>query len=199
MKSTQVKDVFSESFTSVYLDDNLSTCFSLFEEKKPPVIVVFNSKEQYEGVIARRWLVRSRFDPSTTKVSALSRKVPTVTIFDSINTVAKLMVENEVRQLPVYSGEKLKGVITAEDIIHNYVLSKWGNKQVKSIMTTKPFTIEETDSVGAVISLFREKNIFHVPVIVGQKLVGIISIHDIIVNIFHPRQRQTRGEIIGEN
>jgi len=38
----------------------------------------------------------------------------------------------------------------------------------------------------------------HVPVIDEGKVVGVISIHDVIEQVFQPRQRQTRGEIVGE-
>ncbi len=65
-------------------------------------------------------------------------------------------------------------------------------------MTKKPFVVEKDDSVGAVLSLSRDQGISHAPVVGDGKLVGVISIHDIIEHIFQPRQRQTRGEIVGE-
>jgi hypothetical protein len=52
--------------------------------------------------------------------------------------------------------------------------------------------------VGAVLSLFREHGVSHVPVMDEGKLVGIVSIQDVIDQVFQPRQRQTQGEIVGE-
>jgi predicted transcriptional regulator len=52
--------------------------------------------------------------------------------------------------------------------------------------------------VGAVLSLFRKHGISHVPVVSDGKLVGLVSISDIIKHIFQPRQRQTVGDIVGE-
>jgi CBS domain-containing protein len=108
------------------------------------------------------------------------------------------MIESEIRQLPVYSGEKLLGFITDEDIIREAVLENWGDIRVEEIMTKKPTVVEEDESVGRVINLFREYGISHLPVVSGSNLVGIISIHDILENIYRPLQRQTLGERTGE-
>ncbi|NIR86547.1 CBS domain-containing protein, partial [Candidatus Bathyarchaeota archaeon] len=198
MSSTIVKDVFSKGFVSVRENDTLSSCLPLFKEGMPPVLVVLDSEGKYAGVIARRWIIRSRLDPSTTKVETLTRSAPTVTLHESLSEVARLMIESEVRQLPVYSGEKLLGFVTDEDVIHGLVMEKWGNTKVKEIMTKKPFVVEEDESVGGVMSLFREQGISHAPVVSNGKLVGMTSIHDVIEHIFQPRQRQTVGEIVGE-
>jgi len=193
-----VKDIFSKGFVSVYEDDTISSCLSLFKDKKPPVLVVLDSAGKIKGMIARRWIVRSRLDPSATKVNTLMRPAPTVTMNDPLSKVARLMIESEIRQLPVYSGEKLVGIVTDEEIIHGAVIGKWGNTKVEEVMTKKTFVVEEDESVGTVLSLFRENGISHAPVVSNGKLVGIVSIHDIIEHIFQPRQRQTVGEIVGE-
>ena len=117
---------------------------------------------------------------------------------DSLGEIARLMIESEIRQLPVYRGEELLGFVKDEDVIHGAVLKEWGNTRMEEIMTKKPLVVEENDSIGSVISLFRDQDISHVPVVNDGKLTGIIGIHDIIEQIYQPRQRQTRGERIGE-
>jgi len=198
MVSSIVKDVFSKEFVSVSQDDVLSSCLSLFKEEMPPVLVVMDNKGKYRGVIAHRWIVRSRLDPSTTKVETLMRSAPTVALHDSLSKVARLMINSGIRQLPVFSGEKLMGIITDEDVIQGAVIGKWGNTKVEEIMTKKPFVVEEDESVGAVLSLFREHGISHAAVVSDGKLVGMVSISDIITHIFQPRQRQRVGDIVGE-
>jgi CBS domain-containing protein len=59
-------------------------------------------------------------------------------------------------------------------------MEKWGNTQVEKIMTKKPFVIEEDESVGAVLSLLREKGISHVPIVRNGKLVGLARALDTI-------------------
>jgi CBS domain-containing protein len=108
------------------------------------------------------------------------------------------MITSGISQLPVFSGEKLAGIVTDDAVIQRAVVGKWGNTKVEDAMTKKPFLVEEDESVGAVLSLFREHGISHVPVVRDGSLVGIVSIKDIITGIFQPRQRQTVGDIAGE-
>lgn len=193
-----VEDVFSKGFLEVHENDTLSSCLSLFKEETPPVLAVFDSKGSYKGVISRKSIIRSSLDASGTKVKTLMRPAPAVTLHDSLSKVAKLIIESEIRQLPVYSEEKLLGFVTDEDVIHGAVMERWGNTRVEEIMTKKPFIIEEDESLGAVLNLFRVEGISHVPIVRDGKLVGIVSIYDIIENIFQPRQVQRFGERVGE-
>jgi len=198
MVSSIVKDVFSTKFKSISKDEPLSACLSIFKEESTPVLVVLNSKGKYAGVIAHRWIIRSRYDPARTKVETLMRPAPTVSPEDSLSEVARLMITSGISQLPVFSGEKLVGIVTDDAVIQRAVVGKWGNTKVEEVMTKKPFLVEEDESVGAILSLFREHGISHVPVVRDGNLVGIVSIKDIITGIFQPRQRQTVGDIAGE-
>ncbi|MCP8310088.1 MAG: hypothetical protein L6N94_01120, partial [Candidatus Methylarchaceae archaeon HK01M] len=102
MIPSTVKDVFLKGFMSVREDDTLSSSLSLFKEEMPPVLVVLDRKGMYKGVLARRWIIRSSLDLSITKVKTLMRTAPTVKLYDSLSMVARLMIESEIRQLPVY-------------------------------------------------------------------------------------------------
>ena len=112
--------------------------------------------------------------------------------------MAKLMIESGLRQLPVFDKSKLLGFVTDEHIIHSAVAQEWGLTKQETIMTRAPHTIEANRSVGAVLSLMREYGISHVPVMDCGKLVGMISIEDILENIYWPQRRQTTGDIVGE-
>lgn len=193
-----VKDVFSTKFYTVNEDDALSRCLELFKKDAPPALAVFDEKDKFSGVIARRWIVRARLDPATTKVKSLMRPAPKVEADNSLSKAAKMMIQSGVRQLPVFEKEKLRGFVTDENIIHGAVTQEWGSTPIEQIMTKAPFTIDSTRSVGAVLSLFREHDISHVPVMENGKIVGIISTQDIIQNVFQPNQRQTFGDIKGE-
>jgi predicted transcriptional regulator len=198
MSSIPVKNVFTESFSTVNENDSVSKCLELFKREMPPVIAVLDDKGKYAGVISRRWVIRSRLDPATTKVKTLMRSAPKVSLDFSLSKAAKLMIESGVRQLPVFEKNKLVGFVTDEDIIHGAITQEWGNAAVEKIMTKAPQVIDADRSVGAVLSLFREQGVSHVPVIDEGRLVGIISIHDVIEQVFQPRQRQTMGEIVGK-
>jgi CBS domain-containing protein len=198
MSSVLVNDVFKKGFSAVNENDSVSKCLELFKREKPPVLAVLDAKGKYVGVISRRWVVRSRVDPAVTKVKSLMRGAPRVSAVFSLSKAARLMIESGVRQLPVFEKTKLLGFVTDEDIIHGAVTQEWGGAAVEKIMTRAPQVIDAGRSVGAVLSLFREHGVSHVPVMDEGKLVGIVSIQDVIDQVFQPRQRQTQGEIVGE-
>jgi len=193
-----VRDVFSKGFATVNENDALSRCLELFKKEMPPVIAVLDEKGKYAGVIARRWINRSRLDPATTKVKTLMRPAPKLDFEVSLSKAAKLMIESGVRQLPVFEKKKLIGFLTDENIIHGAVTQEWGNTEIKEIMTKTPSVIEGNRSVGAALTFFREHGVSHLPVLNEGKLVGILSIHDVIDQVFQPRRKQTVGDIKGK-
>ncbi len=198
LNSVSVQNVFNQGFSAVKENDSVSKCLELFKKDKPPVLAVLNTKGKYAGVISRRWVIRSRVDPAVTKVKSLMRAAPKVLLDFSLSKAARLMIASGVRQLPVFEKTELLGFVTDEDIIRGAVTQEWGDFAVEKIMTRAPQVIEASRSVGAVLSLFREHGVSHVPVVDDGKLVGIVSIQDVIEHVFQPRQRQTQGEIVGE-
>jgi CBS domain-containing protein len=198
MSPISVKDVYSKEFATVNENDPLSKCLELFKKDIPPALVVLDAKGKYAGVIARRWILRARLDPVATKVKSLMRSAPKVDLDMSLSKAAKLMIQSGVRQIPVFEKEKLKGIVTDEAIIHGAIAQEWGKDVISNIMTKAPFTIEADRTVGAVLSLFKEHDISHLPVMDGGKLVGIVSTQDVIEAVFQPSERQTKGDIVGE-
>jgi len=198
MTTISVGDVFSSKFSTVNENDTLSRCIELFKKGIPPVLAVLDEKGRFTGVIARRWVNRSRLDLSTTKVKSLMKPAPKVELDDSLSKVAKLMIQSGIRQLPVYENKKLAGFISDENVIHGAVTQEWGNMPIREIMSKAPHFIEGHRSIGAVLSLLREQGISHLPVVEDGKPVGMISLHDIIEQIYQPREKQTVGEVIGE-
>ncbi len=172
MAPNTVKDVFSAKFAGVNKEDTLSVCLARFKEVTTSVLIVINNKGKYVGVIAHRWIAKSRYNPTTTKVESLTRSAPKVSPQDSLSKAAKLIITSGISQLPVFSQKKLAGIVTDDAIIQGAVVGNWGNTKVDKIMTKKPFFVEEGESVGAVLSLFREHGISHVPVVRDGKLVG---------------------------
>ncbi len=196
--SVTAKDIYSKGYNSVQDSDTLSRCLEGFKKGLPPVLAVLNEKGKYEGVITRRAILRSRLDPATTKVKSLMVTAPQIGLDDPISKLAKLMIESGIRQLPLFDKSKLLGFVTVEGVIHAGVNAEWGTTKVETIMTKAPHTIESNRSVGAVLSLMREFGISHVPVMDSGKLAGIVSIQDILENIYWPQRRQTTGDIVGE-
>ncbi len=198
MSAILAKDVFSNVYSSVNEEDTLSRCLELFKKDALPVLAVLDEKGKLSGIIARRWILRARLDPALTKVKTLMRPAPKIELDDPVSKAARLMIQSDARQLPVFEKQKLRGFVTDEIIIHAVVTQEWGATPISEIMTKAPFTIDAYRSVGAVLSLFREHGISHMPVMESGNLVGMISTQDVIEHIFQPNERQTFGDIKGE-
>ena len=196
--SISAKDIFSKGFNSVQEKDTLSRCLESFKKGMPPVLAVLDEKDKYVGMITRRSILRSRLDPTVAKVRSLMQVAPVVGVDVSLGELAKLMIGSGMRQLPLFDKGKLLGFVTDENVIHGAVADGWGKTDVEKVMTRAPHTLESNRSVGAVLGLMREYGISHVPVMEGGKLVGMVSIEDILESIYWPQRRQTTGDIVGE-
>ncbi len=196
--SISAKEIYSKGFNTVTLSDTLSRCLESFKTGMPPVLAVLDDRGKYVGVITRRSILRSGLDPAVSKVKSLMRVAPEVGFDFSLGKMAKLMVESGCRQLPLFDKGKLLGFVTDEGVIHAAVGGDWGNSRVDVVMTRAPHTIDAGRSVGAVLSLMREFGVSHVPVMDAGRLVGIVSIADVLENVFWRRRHQTTGDIVGE-
>jgi len=196
--SVTAKNIYSKGFNSVQDNDTLSRCLESFKKGMPRVLAVLDEKGKYVGMVTRRSILRSRLDFTATKVRSLMQVAPQVSPDMSLAALAKLMIGSGLRQLPLFDKGKLLGFVTDEDVIHAAVTNGWGKSDVEKVMTRAPHTLESNRSVGAVLGLMREYGVSHVPVIEGGKLVGLVSIDDILENIYWPQRRQTLGDIVGE-
>jgi CBS domain-containing protein len=161
-------------------------------------MAVLDEKGKYVGMITRRTVLRSRLDFTAAKVRSLMQVAPQVAPDMPLGELAKLMIGSGMRQLPLFDKGKLLGFVTDEDVIHAAVGDEWGHEAVEKVMTRAPHTIEAGRSVGAVLGLMREFGISHVPVMEGGRIVGMVSIEDILKSIYWPQKRQTTGDIVGE-
>ncbi|MGD6852623.1 MAG: CBS domain-containing protein [Candidatus Bathyarchaeia archaeon] len=196
--SATVKDIYSQQFNTVLENDSASKCLEAFKKGMPPVLAVLDDRENYVGMVSRRSVIRTRLDLSRLKVKSLMVVAPEVALGESLSRVAKLMIGSGVRQLPVFEKNKIVGFITDEAVIHAVVGADWGKNSVDSIMTRAPHTMEANRSVGAVLGVMREYGISHVPIMERGRLVGLVSVQDILQNLYFPPKRMGNNDLAGE-
>lgn len=196
--SVSAGDIAVKSFSSVNENDSLSRCLEAFKVGMPPVVAVLDDRGRYVGMVSRRSVLRSRLDHAVAKVRSLMVAAPVVGLGDSLGRLAGLMIGSGMRQLPVFDRGKIVGFVTDEGVIHAAVGGEFGSGHVDGVMTRAPHTVEVGRSVGFVLSLMREFGVSHVPVLDGGRLVGMVSVADILENVFWRQRRQTVGDIAGE-
>lgn len=94
----------------------------------------------------------------------------------------QVMVERSIGALPVVNGEKLIGIISERDFLRR-VLAKGDSLdsvRVREIMTGEPRTVNSNDDIGHCMELMTGLRIRHLPVVDGGRLVGLLSIGDVV-------------------
>ena len=101
---------------------------------------------------------------------------------DPVQRVLELMKENRVRSVLVLEGERLAGIITQGDCAIRVLLPGLDARTtpVSQIMTPDPMTVKPGDPLEACMGLMASRNFRHLPVIDGGRVVGVVSIGDIV-------------------
>ena len=107
---------------------------------------------------------------------------------DVVYAFEKLM-KYKISSLPVIKDDKLVGIITASDVGHNLILDKYElGTSVAKIMIKSVVTISSEDTIEDAIKIMKNGAssgiLNQLPVVDGDKLVGIVSDGAIIQEIF---------------
>ena len=130
-------------------------------------------------------MIRAK-DIMSTNVISVKKDDP---IFDAV----KLLVEKNISGLPVVDDDMiLTGILSEKDVVDLYYERENAeDKTVGDYMTHPAVCFDENNALLNVCN-FLGKNIFRrVPITSGGKLVGIISIKDILSSVLQLRQEQT--------
>jgi CBS domain-containing protein len=121
----------------------------------------------------------------TTVKTCLSQKsgaVISVTPAEPVQRALELMKTNRVRSVLVLEGERLAGIITQGDCAIRVLLEGRDARTtpVGEIMTRDPLTVRPEDPLEACMGLMANRNFRHLPVLDGGRVVGVVSIGDIV-------------------
>jgi CBS domain-containing protein len=108
--------------------------------------------------------------------------VVTITPDAGVRDLVAQLAEHNVGALIVSAdGESLDGIVSERDVVrHLHHDGTVINNTVGAIMTTVVETCETDTSVDDLMKIMTERRIRHVPVVTDGKLVGIISIGDVV-------------------
>ncbi|MBN2231123.1 MAG: CBS domain-containing protein [Candidatus Thorarchaeota archaeon] len=198
MDNTKIREAYKEIDTFADVNESLSVCMDKLTNLGLEAIPVKDENGEFVGLISMRHLRRSHLNPAEVKIRKLIKRVPQIQIDDTLEEASRVMLENNIMHLPVYSGEQFKGIVTHNDILKHAFTGTVGEKTASSIMSKNPEFIHPNDTAAQVLNLFRQHGYSHLPVMDGNKVVGMISIRDIIDLVYRERKRSTVGERVGE-
>lgn len=111
---------------------------------------------------------------------------PTATVFYAL----EMMLEKNIGALLVIDNQKFLGIFTERDYARKVILKGKSSKEamVQEIMSEHPITASPDMTIDECMKLMTSRYIRHLPVFNGEKLVGLVSIGDLVKYIIYEQQ-----------
>jgi CBS domain-containing protein len=212
IKSVKVGDFMSKNLVTVKKNATVYDCAKLMKNRKISSVIVLNDKGTLEGLVTKTDLVSVFLTQAAAplKVSdIMTRKVITVTPFDSVLLVESLLINNRITRIVVERKRKPVGIITHRNFLPakiphwiaetadpneleryqraNQLMELQTNQlsyllpfKAVDIMTPNPITVDANDDVSIAALLMIRHDISGLPVVRKSFLVGIITKSDIV-------------------
>ena len=102
---------------------------------------------------------------------------PDATVFEAI----QLMADHNIGALLVIQGEKLIGVVSERDYTRKVALKGKSSRdtRVREILTA-PLVVRRSDTVEDCMKLMTSQRVRHLPVVEGERVIGMVSIGDLV-------------------
>ena len=124
-------------------------------------------------------------------LEAKGSEVHTIGPSDSVRDALELLAEKDIGALVVTEGEGLiVGLLSERDYARKVVLLGRFSKDtlVRDIMTAEVVCVIPEQSVDTCMGLMTQKHIRHLPVVVDERLAGLISIGDVVKAVMDEQQ-----------
>ena len=123
-----------------------------------------------------------------------SKTIFSVRTTDPVEDVLKIMRDFRVRAVLVIDDGELKGIVSQGDCAIKVLLPHNNPAEVlvSKIMTPNPLTVKLTNSLEECMAIMVHKHIRHLPVLESNKVVGVISVGDLVKNIIELQGNQIK-------
>lgn len=123
-----------------------------------------------------------------------SKTIFSVRTTDPVEDVLKIMRDFRVRAVLVIDDGELKGIVSQGDCAIKVLLlhNKASEVAVSTIMTPNPLTVKLSNTLDECMAIMVHKHIRHLPVLEGNKVVGVVSVGDMVKNIIELQGNQIK-------
>ena len=111
---------------------------------------------------------------------------PDATVYEAIDQMA----QKGVGALLVMEGERLVGIVSERDYARKVILKGKASReiQVREIMSHPVICVSPEQTVEQTMALMTDKHVRHLPVVVAETVVGVISIGDVVRSIIDDKE-----------
>jgi CBS domain-containing protein len=115
-------------------------------------------------------------------LQANNREIVTISSENTVSEAMKKIIENKIGALPVIDGGELQGIISERDMFRAVFDKREDgmNLKVNDVMTKNIVIGFLNDDVENVLALMTNNRFRHLPIMDDKKLVGIVSIGDVV-------------------
>lgn len=110
----------------------------------------------------------------------MTRSLLTISADATLGEAAVSMAERGVGAVVVLEGDAIAAILTERDVMKAVAAGKDGSAPVSEWMTRHPDTIEPDDTTDHAASLMIHGGFRHLPVLDGSRVVGMVSIRDLM-------------------
>lgn len=120
------------------------------------------------------------------KDGAIFMIAPEATVFEAL----KLMAQHNIGALLVMSNDIVDGIISERDCVRKVELDEKNVREtsISDVMTSKVISINADEPLEECMALMLEKSIRHLPVYDGTKLLGLVSVRDVLKEVVDVQQ-----------
>jgi CBS domain-containing protein len=110
------------------------------------------------------------------------REVATISAEAKLSEAVRALGERRIGALPVVEDERIVGIISERDVIyslkdHGAEVLDW---PISRVMSSPAITVDPSTEVLSALALITQKRVRHLPVVSGGRLIGIVSIGDLV-------------------
>ncbi len=116
---------------------------------------------------------------------------PETSVYDAL----RLMADKDIGALIVLDGGKLVGILSERDYARKIILQGKSSRETKvnEVMTTRVFTVHPEQTVQECMELMLDKHIRHLPVVLDERVMGVVSIGDIVNDIIYQQKESIKS------
>ena len=111
---------------------------------------------------------------------------------EPVLAAVRLMADHYIGALLVMRGDELVGIVSERDYARKIILQNRASSEtpVRDIMSSPVVTVRPSDTTDTCMRICTERRVRHLPVVEGGKVVGVVSIGDLVKSVISEQSQE---------